>query len=78
MTAGTILGHIAEGIGRGEPVELERFFTATEKQNVAAAFDRNGFGNLTAVFDSLGGAIDYGRLRVYRAAMNSRRTMSSQ
>jgi hypothetical protein len=53
-------------------VELERFFTAGEKQNVAAAFDRNGFGNLTAVFDSLGGAIDYGRLRVYRAARQAK------
>ena len=72
VTTGTILGHIAEGIERGEPVELERFFTATEKQNVAAAFDRNGFGNLTAVFDSLGGAIDYGRLRIYRAARQAK------
>jgi ATP-dependent DNA helicase RecQ len=77
VTTGTILGHIAEGIERGEPVDLERFFTAEEKQKVAAAFDRNGFGNLTAVFDSLGGAIDYGRLRIFRAAMNSKRTMSS-
>jgi hypothetical protein len=72
VTTGTILGHIAEGIERGEPVELERFFTATEKQNIAAAFDRNGFGNLTAVFDSLGGTIDYGRLRVYRAARQAK------
>jgi ATP-dependent DNA helicase RecQ len=77
VTTGTILGHIAEGIERGEPVDLERFFTAEEKQKVAATFDRNGFGNLTAVFDSLGGAIDYGRLRIFRAAMNSKRMMSS-
>ena len=41
-------------------------------QKVAAAFDRNGFGNLTAVFDSLGGAIDYGRLRIFRAARQAK------
>jgi ATP-dependent DNA helicase RecQ len=72
VTTGTILGHIAEGIERGEPAELERFFTAGEQAKVAAAFDRNGFGNLTAVFDSLGGVIDYGRLRVYRAARQAK------
>jgi len=71
VTAGTILGHIAEGIERGELVQLERFFSVGEKEKVAAAFDRNGFGNLTAVFDSLGGVIDYGRLRIFRAATNA-------
>jgi ATP-dependent DNA helicase RecQ len=72
VTTGTILGHIAEGIERGEPVDLGKFFTGDEKQKVAAAFDRNGFGNLTAVFDSLGGTVDYGRLRVYRAASQAK------
>jgi len=72
VTTGTILGHIAEGIERGELVELKRFFTAEEQPKVAAAFDRNGFGNLTAVFDSLGGAIDYGRLRIFRAARQAK------
>ena len=75
VTTGTILGHIAEGIERREPVDLQNFFTVAELTEVAAAFNRNGFGNITAVFDSLGGAIDYGRLRVFRAATNSRRTM---
>ncbi len=70
VTIGTILSHIAEGIERGEPVDMERFFTAEELKKVAAAFDRNGFGNLTTVFESLGGSIDYGKLRVFRAAAN--------
>ena len=73
VTTGTILGHIAEGIERGEPVAMEKFFTAEEQKKVAAAFVRNGFGNLTAVFESLGGTIDYGKLRVFRAAANARR-----
>ena len=70
VTTGTIMNHMAEGIERGEPVELERFFTAEEKQKVAAAFSRNGFANITAVFEALGGKIDYGRLRIFRAAAN--------
>ncbi len=73
VTTGTILGHLAEGIERGEPIELGRFLTDEEQKKIAAAFDRNGFGSLTAVFESLGGAIDYGKLRVFRAAMNAKR-----
>src|ERR1019366_74540 len=72
LTVGTIHGHLTEAIERGEPVELKRFFTDTEQQKIAAAFERNGFGNLTAVFESLGGACDYGRLRLFRAAANAK------
>ncbi len=73
VTTGTIMGHIAEGIENGEPVELGRFLTADEQGRIAAAFERNGFGNITAVFESLGGAVDYGKLRIFRAAQNARR-----
>ncbi len=77
MTTNTILNHIAEGIERGEPVDLDKFFTADEKQTVAAAFNTHGAFALSPVFESLGGKIDYGRLRIFRAAMNSRRTEPS-
>jgi ATP-dependent DNA helicase RecQ len=73
VTTGTILGHIAEGIERGEPVDLQKFFTVAELAEVAAAFGRNGFGALGPVFESLGGKIDYGRLRIFRAAINVRK-----
>ncbi|HEX5399598.1 MAG TPA: RecQ family ATP-dependent DNA helicase, partial [Verrucomicrobiae bacterium] len=42
VTAGTVCGHIAEGIECGEPVDLDRFFTDDEKQKVAAAFRTSG------------------------------------
>ena len=77
VTTNTILNHIAEGIERGEPVDLDKFFTTDEKQKVAAAFNAHGAFALSPVFESLGGKIDYGRLRIFRAAMNSRRTESS-
>jgi ATP-dependent DNA helicase RecQ len=69
VTTGTILGHIHEGVQAGEAVELSRFFTDTEQKKVAAAFERNGPANLTAVFESLGGTVDYGKLRIFRALM---------
>ena len=72
VTPGTVFGHITEGIERGERVALERFFSAEELRAVTAAFAQYGGGSLTAVFDSLGGKIDYDRLRIFRAAVNSK------
>jgi hypothetical protein len=54
-------------------VDLQKFFTVAELAEVAAAFGRNGFGALGPVFESLGGKIDYGRLRIFRAAINVRK-----
>ena len=73
MTAGTIYGHLAEGIERGEPVDLQKIFTVAELADVATAFGSKGFGALGPVFESLGGKIDYGRLRLFRAATNAKR-----
>jgi len=73
VTTGTILGHLAEGIECGEPVDLQKFFTVTELARVAAAFNAHGFGSLGLVFESLGGVIDYGRLRLFRATANAKR-----
>jgi ATP-dependent DNA helicase RecQ len=76
VTTGAIMGHIAEGIERGEPVDLARFFTDDEMGKVTAAFNQNGFGNLGGVFDTLGGTIEYGKLRIFRSAANARKTMA--
>jgi ATP-dependent DNA helicase RecQ len=72
VTTGTILNHLAEGIERGELVDLDKFFTSDERLKVAAAFNAHGFLALSPVFESLGGKIDYGRLRVFRAAMQAK------
>jgi ATP-dependent DNA helicase RecQ len=76
VTTGTIMGHIAEGIEHGEPVDLARFFTAQEKEKVAAAFARTGSGNLTSIFEALGGTIEFGKLRIFRSAANAGRAAS--
>jgi ATP-dependent DNA helicase RecQ len=73
VTTGTIYGHLAEAVERGEPVDLQNFFTVAELAEVAAAFGRSGFVSLGPVFELLGGKIDYGRLRIFRAAANARK-----
>jgi ATP-dependent DNA helicase RecQ len=74
VTTGTVFGHLAEAVEQGEPVDLQQFFTVAELADVAAAFGRHGFGALGPVFESLGGKMDYGRLRLFRASANRRRS----
>ena len=73
LTTGTICGHLAEAMLAGEPIDLNQFFTPEQQGEVAAAFQKTGSAGLTAVFESLGGRFDYGRLRLFRAAMGNRR-----
>ena len=71
VTTSTIHGHIAEAIEQGEPVDIDRLVTPDEQKQIAAAFDRIGFAALSPIHEALGGAIDYGKLRIVRAAMNA-------
>jgi ATP-dependent DNA helicase RecQ len=70
LTTGTIYSHLNEAAMAGETLDLNRFFTAAELDDVAAAFQKVGFANLTGVFELLGARQDYGKLRIFRAAMN--------
>jgi ATP-dependent DNA helicase RecQ len=74
LTTGTIYGHLAEALQAGEDMDLDQFLTLEEQREIAAAFQKMGFLNLSAVFQSLGGRYDYGRLRLLRAALNRQRT----
>jgi ATP-dependent DNA helicase RecQ len=72
LTEGTIYGHLADAILAGEPVDLRQFLTAEQQQEISHAFQKNGFGSLGPVFESLGGRYDYGRLKLVRAALQRR------
>ena len=72
LAASTIYGHLVEAIEHGEPVEAGRLFTMAEQVEIAGAFNRHGFGTLTPVYESLGGAVNYDRLRVYRALLQGK------
>ncbi len=74
VVAGTVLGHISEAIEQGESVDLDRLVPPAEQKLIADAFDRIGFAALTPVHEALGGALDYGKLRLVRAAINARAT----
>ena len=69
LTANTILGHLADALQTGEAVDLNQFLTADEQREITAAFEKNGFGSLSAVMQALGNRYDYGRLKLVRAGM---------
>jgi ATP-dependent DNA helicase RecQ len=68
----TIYGHLEEAMIAGETVELNRLLDAKAQEEIAAAFARHGFGNLTGALELLGGRYDFNQLRVYRAATRGR------
>ena len=74
----TIYGHLATAIEAGEPMDLAQFFSAAEQEQIAAAFTKCGFGNLTGMHQALGGQFDFGALRVFRASENQQRACVTQ
>jgi ATP-dependent DNA helicase RecQ len=70
LTPGAIYGHLTEAVLMGERLDLSRFFSVAELCEVAGAFNRlTAKGDLTGVFEALGGRYDHHRLRLFRAAV---------
>jgi len=70
---GTIYAHLEEAMRAGEAIDINTLLDATAQRDIAAAFRRFGFGNLSGAVESLGGRYTHGQLRVYRAAAQSAR-----
>ena len=68
----TVYGHLEEAIRSGEGIEMNLLLDAEAQREIAAAFARHGFGNLTGAVESLGGRYSHGQLRVYRASAQMR------
>src|SRR5206468_5330025 len=67
LTEGTIYGHLATAIEAGESVDLNRLLSVEGQREIAAAFERHGWENLSGAVEFLGGRYSHGQLRVYRA-----------
>jgi ATP-dependent DNA helicase RecQ len=63
----TIYDHLEAAIQSGESLELDRFFTAAQREEIASAFRKVSDGKLADVRSLLGGKYDYGHLRIFRA-----------
>ncbi len=65
----TIFGHLDEALLAGETLEISRIVSPVAQREIAAAFERHGFGNLTGVFESLGERYPHGQLRLMRTCL---------
>lgn len=66
---GTIYTHLEEAMLAGEAIDVSALVSAEAQREIAAAFEKHGFGSLGLVVESLGGKHGYGPCRVVRAAM---------
>ena len=73
----TIRDHLEAAIESGESLELERFFTAAQRDEIASAFRKVSDGKLADVRSLLDGKYDYGELRIFRAIAASGGSISS-
>jgi ATP-dependent DNA helicase RecQ len=62
----TIHDHLEAAIESGESLELDRFFTAAQRDEIASAFRKVSDGKLADVRSLLDGKYDYGELRIFR------------
>jgi len=71
LTEGTIFGHLAAAIEAGGAVDVNRLLNTEAQREMAAAFERHGWGNLSGAVEFLGGRYSHGQLRVFRATAHA-------
>jgi len=69
----TIYGHLEDALRAGEQIDLRRVLDPRAEQEIAAAFARHGYGNLSGAMEFIGGRYSHGQLRLFRAATQMRR-----
>ena len=69
---GTICSHLEEAILAGETIAVNTLVSIAAHRDIAAAFQKHGFGNLGGVVESLGGKYTYGECRLVRAVLQKK------
>ena len=67
LSLSTIEGHLTQAIEQGENLDPAAFYTPEEAGRMRAAFAGHDGMALSPVFEKLGGAISYGKLKAFRA-----------
>jgi ATP-dependent DNA helicase RecQ len=72
VVEGTIYNHLEVAIQVGETIDVNSLVNAAAQKEIAAEFQKRGFGSLGIIVESLGGKYSYGQCRLVRAAMQMR------
>ncbi len=65
----TIYSHLEEAMLAGEVIDVNTLISTNAQHEIAVAFRKYGFGNLTGAVESFGGKYGYGECRIVRAAL---------
>ena len=66
LVSGTIYGHLATAVEKGEPLQMAEFFSEEDQRLLSTALEKSG-GVLSTAKELLGGMFEYGPLRLYCA-----------
>ncbi len=66
----TVYEHLVRGIQSGESIDLGRFLTSEQQQEVISAFANLGLERLAPVRENLGGRYDFETLKIVRATLS--------
>ncbi len=72
VVEGTIYGHLETAMQAGEAIEVNAIVSPAAQREIAAAFEKCGFGSLGAVVEAFGGKYSYGQCRLVRGALQQR------
>jgi len=67
LAVSTIESHLAKAVETGEDLDPRLFFTVKEEKAIREAFAAQEGLALVPVFEKLGGEIDFGKLKIFRA-----------
>jgi ATP-dependent DNA helicase RecQ len=76
LSVTTIESHLARAVEGGEKLDRRAFFSESDELIMRAAFEGHEGPALSPVFEKLGGSIDYGKLRMFRAFEHAGKTLA--
>lgn len=68
LARSTVMGHLALAVECGLVVEMDRFFSKPQAEEMRAAFEKAGWTTLSGAYTELGGRYEYDILRLFRVA----------
>ena len=77
LAVSTIEGHLAEALGNGEALDMDRLVPPEKRRTIEAAMAEVGGDFLGPVMERLGEGYSYGELKLVRAALDARTGQST-
>ncbi len=77
LATSTIESHLLAAVNAGEELQINQIIPSDVHEEIAAAFAKLGFSNLTGVYELLGGKFSYGVLRLFRAIKQPQKALPS-